>query len=74
MTAVTILAHMGTSHSKACNKLAHCVWNWCVDNNVWLSTAHIPGKMNVMADWHSRNVNNGTEWALNPKNIQGCIK
>lgn len=30
-----------------------------------LSTAHIPGKLNVLADKESRNTNMGTEWALN---------
>ena len=30
-----------------------------------VSTAHIPGKLNDLADKESRNTNMGTEWALN---------
>jgi len=64
-TAVSTLAHMGTSHSPFCNNLARIIWDWCLDHNIWLSTAHIPGKLNVLADKESRNTNMGTEWALN---------
>jgi len=64
-TAVSTLAHMGTSHSPFCNNLARIIWDRCLDHNIWLSTAHIPGKLNVLADKESRNTNMGTEWALN---------
>ena len=64
-TAVTTLAHMGTSHSLLCNNLARLIWNCCIDHNIWLSTAHIPGKLNVLADKGLRNANMGTEWVLN---------
>ena len=64
-TAVTTLTHMDTSHSLLCNNLVHLIWNWCIDLNIWLSTAHIPGKLNVLANKESRNTNMGTEWALN---------
>ena len=48
-TTVSTLAHMGTSHSSFCNNLARIIWDWCLDHNIWLSTAHIPGKFNVLA-------------------------
>ena len=56
---------MGTSHSPFCNNLAGIIWDWCLDHNIWLSTAHIPGKLNVLADKESTNTNMRTEWALN---------
>jgi len=64
-TAVSSLAPMGTSHSPSCNNLGRIIWDWCLDHNIWLSTAHIPGELNVLADKESRNTNVGTEWALN---------
>lgn len=64
-TAVSTLAHMGTSHSPSCNNLARIIWDWCLDHNIWLSTAHIPSILNVLADKECRNTNMGTEWALN---------
>lgn len=33
-TAVTTLAHMGTSHSLLCNNLASLIWDWCIDHNI----------------------------------------
>ena len=55
ITAVTALAHMGTSHSVLCNNLARLIWDWCIEHNIWLSTAHIPGELSVLADNKSRN-------------------
>ena len=63
--AVSTLAHTGTSHSPFCNNLARIIWDWCLDHNIWLSTAYIPWKLNVLADKDSRNTNMGTEWNLN---------
>lgn len=60
-TAVTTLAHLGTSHSVLCNNLARLMRDWCIENNIWLSTAHIPGKVNVLADNEPRNTHIGTE-------------
>ena len=45
-TAVTVVNHMGTSHSDSCNSVAKEIWEWCIDRKVWLSAAHIPGKQN----------------------------
>lgn len=54
-TAVTTLAHMGTSHSVLCNNFARLIWDWCIQHDIWLSTAHILGELNVLADNKSRN-------------------
>ena len=35
--------------------------DWCIENNIWLSTAHIPGKVNALADNEPRNTHIGTE-------------
>ena len=72
-TAVTALTHVGKSHSLLCNNLACLIWDWCIDHNIWLSTAHIPGKLNVLADKESRNTNVGTEWALNHRVYRDVI-
>ena len=53
-TAVATLNHMGTSHSRDCNSGCRLVWDWCVSNGIWLSTAHIPGASNILADKESR--------------------
>ena len=53
-TAVTIINQMGTSHSRVNNQLSQHIWSWCIDHNVWLTVAHIPGKQNTEADRESR--------------------
>ena len=41
-TAVNVINHMGTSHSDICNAITKQIWEWCIDKNIWLTTAHIP--------------------------------
>lgn len=64
MTAVSDLGEMGTSHSKNPNNLTSTLWEWCLDNNMWLTTSHIPGKENTLADAESRKSRKETEWTL----------
>ena len=72
-TAVACIAKMGTSHSKLCNELIFELWNWCIPRNIWLSTAHIPGKLNTAADEESRKINFDAEWKLNPTILVDCL-
>ena len=63
-TAVTVVNHMGTSHSDSCNSVAKEIWEWCIDRKIWLSAAHIPGKQNLIADFESRRNQRASEWRL----------
>ena len=49
-TAVTYINNMGGSHSAICNSLATEICFWCIDKNLWISAAHLPGTSNVAAD------------------------
>ena len=53
-TAVTIINQMGTCHSRVNNQLSQQIRFWCINHNVWLTVAHIPGKQNTEADRESR--------------------
>jgi hypothetical protein len=44
-TAVATLNNMGTSHSTSCNQLGKQIWEWCNNRSIWISAAHIPGKL-----------------------------
>ena len=63
-TAVCYIREMGGSRSPECNKVARDIWLWAKNRNIWLSAAHIPGKLNVSADAESRNFKMETEWML----------
>ena len=65
MTAVTYLTNMGGVNSRSCNEMAKKIWHWCIQNHIWISVEHIPGRENVVADFKSRNFNDETEWQLN---------
>ncbi len=57
---------MEGTHSKVCNDIDRQIILWCKARNVWLSTSHIPGKLNMEADQASREFNDDTEWSLDP--------
>ena len=74
ITAVSYVREMGGSHSRLCNSIAYEIWHWCLNRNIWLSATHIPGRENTVADKHSRNFNDSSEWKLNPDALQLCTK
>ena len=63
-TAMAVLNHMGTSDLDPCSRLGKEIWEWCIDRNIWLSAAHIPGVHNIKADFEARRTNDNTEWML----------
>lgn len=73
VTAVTYLNCMGGSKSLACNKVAHEIWEWCIDRDIWISVAHLPGRENTEADRKSRKFNDRTEWMLNREDFHKVV-
>ena len=53
-TAVAVINHMGTNHSHNCNIVATKIWNFCYENQMWITACHIPGEDNVIAEKESR--------------------
>lgn len=74
MTAVADIGKMGTCHSRKRNKLTQDIWGWCIINNVFITTAHIPGKDNNLADAESRKSRKEIEWALDKQIFQRGIQ
>ena len=62
-TAVAYIKNMGGREMKL-NQLSNTIWTWALQKRIWLSASHIPGKLNVTADYNSRNFNDRTEWSL----------
>lgn len=63
-TAVTYINNMGGTHSLECNQLARTIWLWCLERDIWISAAHLPGKCNSAVDKASRVFHDQTEWKL----------
>ena len=74
-TSVAFVRNMGVTHSSKCNSIAINIWEWCQQNNIWLSATHVPGIENIEADRESRNfVNNNTEWSLQDRYFEKITK
>jgi hypothetical protein len=74
MTAVSYVREQGGSKSLTCNNLAREIWLWALSKNIWLSSAHIPGKMNTIADSESRKFATEHEWMLDPQIFSKLIE
>ena len=58
---------MGGSKSLTCDSVTKQIWDHCLNRNIWLSAAHLPGCKNTEADIESRQFNDRTEWMLDPE-------
>ena len=65
--AVNYINCMGGTHSMECHSVAKNIWQFCMDRQIWLSAAHIPGKENIHADRESRIFSDNKEWMLSPR-------
>ena len=46
---------------------AKSLWEFCPENNITLTVDHLPGVLNKVSDWESRNQNSHSEWKLKPE-------
>ncbi|XP_076035570.1 uncharacterized protein LOC143021751 [Oratosquilla oratoria] len=66
-TAVNYINEMGGTRSVACNNVSSDIWNWCLNNDAWITCSFISGSDNTLADTASRNFNDRHEWKLDEK-------
>ena len=53
-TIVNCLDAMGGTHVIECSSAAKDIWQFCIEREIWISAALIPGKNNTQADSESR--------------------
>ena len=63
-TAISYVNKMGGMVSSECNEISSQIWDFCEKRNIWVLATHIPGVLNVVADYESRHFSDDTEWAL----------
>ena len=66
VTAIAFLNRMGGTHSETLCSLAVHIWEWCLERNIFIHAEHLPWKLNVRADWHSRHTQDCSDWQLHP--------
>ena len=50
--------------------LAKEIWEFALSQKIIITAEYLPGKLNVRADWVSRNFQDSSEWVLSPKVLQ----
>ena len=55
-TAVHCINNTGRCRSVDCDKITKSIWDSSIKRRLWLSSAHIPGRLNRGADEESRKV------------------
>ena len=64
---------MGGSVFEKCNELAKYLLHFCIQENIWISAVHIPGKENTVADFMFRSLSGNTEWQLAPVMLKNIV-
>ena len=72
-TAVGCINNMGSCKSKDCNRETIQIWEWAIYRDIWLIASHIPGVLNVEADFESRRNETQLEWKLNERILSEII-
>ena len=67
-TTVAYLNHKGGTRSRPLCNLAQEIWEWALSRQLHLVAVHVPGKMNIRADYQSRAIRlSSGDWMLNPE-------
>ena len=75
-TAVAYLNKRSGTHSTTLSDQALQMWEYVLNKGSWITARHIPGVLNVEADFASRQFNPHTEWMLDKtifKKITVCF-
>ena len=67
MTALSYIVKMGGTGSATLIEGAKSLWSFLGSKGTTLIAEYIPTKLNVAADFQSRNVEDSSEWKLHPK-------
>jgi hypothetical protein len=65
-TTMAYINKLGGTRSRRLNNVALQMWEWCLNRNIWVKAEHLPGKLNLWADWESRNAQDPSDWKLRP--------
>ena len=69
-TALAYLVKMGGSKSLEMTKVSKEIWSYLLQEGITITAEYLPGILNRLADWESRNTRDPSEWKLCPKIFQ----
>ena len=62
---------MGGPTSLVLSSLAFDLWQWCLEQSITVEAHHLPGRLNIVADFESRARPDTSDWQLDPSIFQG---
>ena len=69
-TAVAYINKSGGSRSKALSDIASKIVSWCEEREIRLTSSHLPGILNSVADKESRTVLDTSDWMLHQETFR----
>ena len=66
-SALCYLVKKGGTQNKMMFELAKEIWSYLLTYNIMITVEYLPSKLNVVADWESRNCRDSSEWKLSPR-------
>ena len=63
-TALSYLSKMGGTGNELMIDITKRIWSFLLEKNMSLTVEYVPSKLNVVADWESRNWRDSSEWLL----------
>ena len=70
MSALSYLMKMGGTQNKEMIAISKEIWEFALSKWIMITTEYMPGRLNVRADWASRNFKGSSEWLLSPRVFQ----
>ena len=70
MSALSYLMKMGGTQNKEIIAISKEIWEFELSKWTMITTEYMPGRLNVRADWASRNFKDSSEWLLSPRVFQ----
>ena len=70
MVALTYLLKMGSTQNLKLAQLTKEIWDHLLQCGITLTAEYLASKLNVTADWESRNSSDSSEWKLAPQSFQ----
>ena len=70
-TATSYMNKMGEPTSLVLSSLAFDHWQWCLERSITVEAHHLPGQLNIVADFEFRARSDTSDWQLDPSIFQG---
>lgn len=70
ISAVRYVNKLGGTKSRMLAEIAKDFWHFCLQNRISVVAEYLPGQNNEIADWHSRHLQDFSDWMLLPQVFQ----